>query len=93
MDMKKFFKNLISSSDESSSKRFVAIIIILCSVLMTFLAAFRAVGWVPPAFMFEGLLWIAAGALGLTAAENIFSKKKPLPPPSEEPEQEIELKN
>lgn len=90
--MRQFFKNLISSSDESSSKRFVAIIIILCAIAMTFLAAFRAVGWIPPEFMFEGLLWIAAGALGLTAAENIFSKKKTLPPSPPVEESEIELK-
>lgn len=93
MGMKQFFKNLLSSSDESSSKRFVALIIIMSVLIMTFLATFRAVNWVTPEFMFDGLLWTAAGALGLTAAENIFNKKKTLPPSPPVEEQEIELKN
>lgn len=94
MNMKQFFKGLLSSTDESSSKRFSAIVIVLSLVSMAFLAAFKAANWVVPEFMFDGLAWLAAGALGLTAAESIFMKKKssPPPPPSEEPEQEIELK-
>lgn len=59
---------------------------------MAFLAAFKAANWVVPEFMFDGLAWLAAGALGLTAAESIFMKKKSLPSPPPTEEQEIELK-
>lgn len=90
--MKQLFKSLLSSTDESSSKRFTALSIILSAILMTFLAAIKATDWVPPVFMFEGLLWVAAGALGLTSAESIFSKKKPLPPSPPAEEQELEVK-
>lgn len=74
--MKQFILNLLSSESESSSKRFAALVILLSVVLMAFLATFRAANWVTPEFMYNGLLWVGAGALGLTAAENILNKTK-----------------
>lgn len=74
--MKQFINNLLSSNNETSSKRFAALVILISTVIMAFLATFRAVNWVTPEFMYNGLLWVGAGALGLTAAENILSKNK-----------------
>lgn len=74
--MKQFILNLLSGESETSSKRFAALVILLSVVLMAFLATFRAVNWVTPEFMYNGLLWVGAGAIGLTTAENIMKKIK-----------------
>jgi len=93
MNMRQFFKNLVSSNNESLIKRFSAIVIVISLILMAFLATFKTANWIVPEFIFDGLTWLAAGALGLTMVESIFiKKKKSLPPPRKESEPEIKLK-
>jgi hypothetical protein len=72
--MKKFLKEILSSQSEASSKRFAAIISLFSIVIITFLATLRAERWVTPEFMFDALVIITGGGLGLTVIEKIFSK-------------------
>jgi hypothetical protein len=85
--MKKFLKEILSSQTEASSKRFAAIISLFSIVIITFLATFRAERWVTPEFMFDALVIITGGGLGLTVIEKIFSKNPT--PPQKDPQPEI----
>jgi hypothetical protein len=72
--MKKFFNDLISSSSDSSSKRFAALFTLFNIILLAYLAAWKN-NWVTPEHMFDALCLIAGGGLGLTVIEKIFNKK------------------
>jgi len=65
---------MFSSSSGVSSKRVVAVIIIVNIIVFCYIAIF--LGKALPEFMFDGLSMISGGGMGLTAMENIFGKRK-----------------
>jgi hypothetical protein len=77
--MKEFFKDIFSNQSEASSKRFAAIVSLFSIIVITFLATFKADKWVTPEFMFDSLVIITGGGLGLTVIEKIFSKNSSSP--------------
>lgn len=72
--IKEFFGKMFSSNSGVSSKRVVAVIIIVNIIVFCYIAIF--LGKALPEFMFDGLSMISGGGMGLTAMENIFSKRK-----------------
>ena len=74
--MMQFFKNLMSSQSDASSKRFAALFTLINIILMAWVATFAAIGYVTPEFMFDALAAVAGGGLGLTVLEKIFNKTK-----------------
>jgi len=72
--IKEFFGKMFSSSNGVSSKRVVAVIIIVNIIVFCYIAIF--LGKALPEFMFDGLSMISGGGMGLTAMENIFGKRK-----------------
>jgi hypothetical protein len=82
--MKKWLKSLLSSEGDASSKRASAILSLLVCISFAYIATFTE--YKCPEYMFEGLLVIAGGGLGLTVIESIFTryKKKGDTPPEEQ---------
>lgn len=76
-NIKNFFLKLLSSKNETSSKRFSALITLLCLLLLTIIAALKN-GGICPEYMYDGLLMMVAGLFGFNMAENIFGKKDKL---------------
>jgi hypothetical protein len=72
--MKKFILNLLSSENESSSKRFAALFTLLNLIAITWVATLKDDKYITPEFMYDALSLIAGGGLGLTVIEKIFSK-------------------
>lgn len=86
--MKKFIQNLLSSENESSSKRFAALFTLLNLIAITWAATLKDDNFITPEFMYDSLALIAGGGLGLTVIEKIFTKKNKSPEvkdPSETP--------
>lgn len=97
--MKNFFLKLLSSKNETSSKRFSALVTLFCILLLTIIATWKN-GGICPEYMYDGLLMVVAGLFGFNMAENIFGKKdkekeikseEPPIDPSEEPMEEPPL--
>jgi hypothetical protein len=81
--MRKWLKSLLSSEGDASSKRVSAILSLLVCISFAYIATFTE--YKCPDYMFEGLLVIAGGGLGLTVIESIFTRyKKKGDTPSEE---------
>jgi hypothetical protein len=79
----KWLKSLLSAEGDASSKRVSAILSLLVCISMAYIATFTE--YRCPEYMFEGLLVIAGGGLGLTVIESIFTRyKKKDDTPSEE---------
>lgn len=76
INMKQFIKDLFSEQTAASSKRVIAIFIVLNLIGMTWIAVTKSDIGIPPQFMFDALALVAAGGLGLTAVERIFSERK-----------------
>ena len=74
--MTKFLKDLISGSNEMSSKRASAIFTLVNIIVLTYVATFTQIDHVCPEFMFDALCLIAGGGFGLTTIEKIFDRKK-----------------
>ena len=72
--IKGFFSKMLSGDSRVSSKRVIAIVAIVNIIIFCYIATF--LGKTIPEFMFDGLALISGGGMGLTAMENIFSKKK-----------------
>jgi hypothetical protein len=72
--MKQFFRDLLSGSNETSSKRFAALITLANVLVLAYLAAWKN-NWLTPEYMFNALCLIVGGGLGLTVVEKIFGKK------------------
>lgn len=71
--MKQFFNNLLSGSNETSSKRFAALVTLGNIIILAYLAAWKS-NWVLPQYMFDGLCLVVGSGLGLTVIEKIFAK-------------------
>jgi hypothetical protein len=78
--MKQFFKDLISGDSETSSKRFAALFTLLNVIILTYMGAWKS-GWITPEFMYNSLVLLVGGGLGLTVVEKIFKKDPPPPTP------------
>lgn len=68
----KFFKSIISEDESVSSKRIVALIAFLTIEIVAFVNLFT--GKTIQEFIFDGLIMITLGGLGITAIEKIFRK-------------------
>lgn len=68
----KWLKSLLSKDEDVSSKRVSAILSLLVCISLAYIATFTP--YRCPDYMFEGLLVIAGGGLGLTVVENIFAR-------------------
>ena len=73
--MLKFFKELLSTSNKASSKRFAALFTLLNVIILAYIATFKSKDGITPEFMYDSLCLIAGGGLGLTILETIFNKK------------------
>ena len=70
--MKKFFQQLVSANDETSSKRVVSLVAFINVLAMAWVAIFTT--YDVPEYVFDGLLLLAGAGLGLTVMEKIFTK-------------------
>lgn len=69
-----WFKSLLSSEGDASSKRVASILALLVCINLSYIGTFTE--YKTPEYMFDGLLLLAGGGLGLTVIESIFTKKK-----------------
>jgi hypothetical protein len=70
----KWIKSLLSSEGDASTKRVSAIIALLVCINLSYIGTFTE--YKTPEYMFDGLLLLTGGGLGLTVIESIFTKKK-----------------
>lgn len=73
--MKQFFKNLLSSTSETSSKRFASLLSLFVLISLAYIATFKNPEFITPEFMFDSIALIAGGGLGLTVIENVMKMK------------------
>ena len=66
--------SLVSNGDDVSSKRVAALFTLLNVLILAYMAASKKDN-VLPEYMFNGLVLIIGGGLGLTVVEKIFTKK------------------
>jgi hypothetical protein len=74
--MKKFIYELLSGKSDTSSKRFVSIVILFNLIAMTWVATIYDENRVTPEFMYDALTIIAGSGLGLSVIEKVFLKKE-----------------
>jgi hypothetical protein len=70
----KWLKSLLSSEGDASTKRVSSVLSLLVCISFAYIATFTP--YKCPDYMFEGLLVIAGGGLGLTVIESIFTRYK-----------------
>jgi hypothetical protein len=73
--MKKFFSDLLSGQSDTSSKRFAALFALFNVIVLTWISTINAKDYVTPEFMYDSLVLIAGGGLGLSVIEKIFAAK------------------
>ena len=74
--MKQFFKNLLSGTSDTSSKRFASLIALATVIVLAFIATYKDEKHITPEFMFDSIALIAGGGLGLTVIENVVKMKQ-----------------
>ena len=74
--MKKFFKDLLSGSSDTSSKRFASLLALFVVISLAYIATYKNEEHITPEFMFDSIALIAGGGLGLTVIENIAKLKQ-----------------
>ena len=87
--MKKFFKDLLSGSSETSSKRFASLFTLANLIILAYIAAYNSPNKILPEFMWGGLIILVGAGLGLTVIEKIFGKKSggdDIPPSDNQPQ-------
>ena len=70
----KWLKSIFSNDKDASSKRVASILALLVCINLSYIGTFT--DYKTPEYMFDGLLILAGGGLGLTVIESIFTKKK-----------------
>lgn len=69
-----WIKSIFSNDKDASSKRVASILALLVCINLSYIGTFTE--YKTPEYMYDGLLILAGGGLGLTVIESIFSKKK-----------------
>jgi hypothetical protein len=77
----KWLKSVFSNEGDASSKRVASILALLVCINLSYIGTFT--DYKTPEYMFDGLLLLAGGGLGLTVIESIFDKKKSNDTPNE----------
>ena len=70
----KWLRSIFSNEGDASSKRVASIVTLLVCINLSYIGTFTE--YKCPEYMFDGLLLLAGGGLGLTVIESIFGKKK-----------------
>ena len=70
----KWLKSIFSNEGDASSKRVASILALVVCINLSYIGTFTE--YKTPEYMFDGLLILAGGGLGLTVIESIFDKKK-----------------
>jgi hypothetical protein len=70
----KWLKSIFSNESDASSKRVASILALVVCINLSYIGTFTE--YKTPEFMFDGLLILAGGGLGLTVIESIFANKK-----------------
>ena len=70
----KWLKSVFSNEGDASSKRVASILALLVCINLSYIGTFTH--YKTPEYMFDGMLLLAGGGLGLTVIESIFDKKK-----------------
>lgn len=70
----KWLKSVFSNEGDASSKRVASILALLVCINLSYIGTFT--DYKTPEYMFDGMLLLAGGGLGLTVIESIFDKKK-----------------
>ena len=70
----KWLKSVFSNETDASSKRVASILALVVCINLSYIGTFTE--YKTPEFMFDGLLILAGGGLGLTVIESIFANKK-----------------
>jgi hypothetical protein len=70
----KWLKSVFSNETDASSKRVASILALLVCINLSYIGTFTE--YKTPEYMFDGLLILAGGGLGLTVIESIFANKK-----------------
>ena len=69
-----WIKSVFSNDKDASSKRVASILALVVCINLSYIGTFTE--YKTPEYMYDGLLILAGGGLGLTVIESIFSKKK-----------------
>jgi len=70
----KWLKSIFSNESDASSKRVASILALVVCINLSYIGTFT--DYKTPEYMFDGLLILAGGGLGLTVIESIFANKK-----------------
>jgi len=89
--MKKFIKDLLSGTSDTSSKRFASLVALFVVISLAYIATYKNVEHITPEFMFDSIALIAGGGLGLTVIENVVKMKQQAKTKDEEPKNEEQI--